>query len=153
MVWIYGRDTPSARLQNEVLSKVVLQERQIHDASRAMIDASLTTYENLQELTRNVDNILFGIARQAMNWSPIRNAKGSLIASLMNIQGVDSMIQALFQGGPKSLEDTIRVLHKTASMAPSMTSDQRKWFTYVQKYITMFAQKNDNVVTNGIFAR
>ena len=136
MAYVRALDTPNLRLLNNDLSKIILQERQIHDAQRALKDASVTKYEALSELTRNIDGIMFGIARQKENWAPIRSSEGSLVASIMNIQGIDSMVQSIFMGGPKSLEDTIRVLHKTASMAPSMTADQRKWYTLVQKHIT-----------------
>jgi len=152
MVWIYGIDTPGAKVQNQILSRVVLQERQLHDASRAIIQAKKTTYENLLELSKTIDNIFFGIGRQALNWSTIRNENGALVAALINMEGIDSMVQSLFQGGPKTLEDTIRILHKTASMCPSLSAEQRKWFTVMQKFITSLTQK-DNIVSSTIFSQ
>ena len=101
--WVRKVCDPDLRKLNLSLSEIVTQERIIYDSQRALKDAEVTRYQLLNELVRNVDIAMGGVARQQLNWTSIRNTDGDLIASLLNVNGANAAVQSLFKGGPKTL--------------------------------------------------
>ena len=153
MPYVRARDDPDLQVLNKDLVRIVLQERQIYDSERARYDISQTNYEALSELVKNIDTIVMGIARQKMNWSDVRTADGSLVTTLFNLSGVDSSVQAMFQQGPKALEEVIRVQHKVSTMGPSITPPQRKWYILMEKQLLKLVDPQTNLVTGEMYSR